>query len=74
VIRLTPGDASAYRSRANSYARKNLYDRALQDCDQAIKLNPNDALAYRYRATAKLALKDQSGHDADMAKAATLKP
>jgi tetratricopeptide (TPR) repeat protein len=51
-MRISPGDlenAPYYRYRANAYANKGDYDRAIADYTEAIKLDPNDFLAYRNR-------------------------
>jgi Flp pilus assembly protein TadD len=47
---------------------------ALESFENALRLNPNDATAYSYRGTAKLALKDAAGAQADLRRALELQP
>jgi tetratricopeptide (TPR) repeat protein len=47
---------------------------ALESFENALKINPNDAIAYAYRGTAKLALKDAAGAQADLRRALELDP
>src|SRR5437763_16510929 len=44
--------ADAYRARRLPYFFKHEYDRAIADCDDAIKLNPKDAKSYYVRGLA----------------------
>ena len=53
--------AGALNNRGSGYQRKQQYDRAIQDYDQAIRLNPNVAIAYYNRGLA-YASKDQYDH------------
>jgi tetratricopeptide (TPR) repeat protein len=56
------------------YSSKGEYDRAIQDCDQAITLDPNFAPAFYDRGLAKQKKGDKAGGDVDMAKARLLDP
>ncbi len=47
-LRLEP-DAAAYNSRGSFYLRKNEYEKALDDFNQAIRLHPNFSAAYNHR-------------------------
>ena len=51
--------ALAYTNRCAVYHGKGEYDRALTDCNQALKLNPNLALAYGGRGFAYRAKGDK---------------
>ena len=44
------GVTITFNNRVNSYQKKALSDRAMQDYDQAIRLNPKYALAFVNRA------------------------
>ena len=41
-----------YINRAWAYYQKGLYDRAIQDCNEALKVAPESALAYNNRGLA----------------------
>lgn len=47
---------------------------ALEAFDNALRLDPNDATAYSYRGTARLALNDPTGAQADLRRALQLAP
>jgi Flp pilus assembly protein TadD len=53
---------------------QNVDDRAIEDCDQAMKLDPKDANPYYNRGLVKLKKGDKAGGDADIAKARQLNP
>ncbi|MSQ52462.1 MAG: tetratricopeptide repeat protein [Betaproteobacteria bacterium] len=52
AIRLEPGEARGYQSRAAIYAALRDDDRAIPDYDEAIRIDPNYALAYMGRGDA----------------------
>jgi tetratricopeptide (TPR) repeat protein len=74
VIRLNPGDASAYSGRGNAYRNKGDYDRAIADYTEAIRLNPSDASAYMNRGDAYEGIKDYDRAIADYTEAIKLQP
>jgi tetratricopeptide (TPR) repeat protein len=49
AIALDPGNARAFRERANTDRTLGRLDRALADANEAVKLDPNDALAFDVR-------------------------
>ena len=66
--------ADAYHYRGIAYSKKNLYDRAIKDFNQALALNPDDVDAYYDRGLTYL--KKSIYHEAlaDFDKVITLKP
>jgi tetratricopeptide (TPR) repeat protein len=64
--------ATAFNARGYCYSRLRMYKEAAADFDAAIKLNPAYTNAYTNRATARRALGDKAGADADQAKAREL--
>jgi tetratricopeptide (TPR) repeat protein len=76
-MRISPGDlenAPYYRYRANAYANKGDYDRAIADYTEAIKLDPKDSLAYLYRGNLYLIKGDYDRTIADYTQAIRLDP
>ncbi len=53
-----PSLAIAFSNRGNAYFNKGEYDRAIAECDQAIRLDPNVAVAFGNRGAAYSAKKD----------------
>lgn len=70
------GEALAvdYFNRGLHYAKTQHYKEAIADFDEAIKLKPNFAAAYFVRGTVKQVSGDQTGGDADIAKAKEIDP
>jgi tetratricopeptide (TPR) repeat protein len=64
----------AYQNRAFAWNGKKDYDRAIADCDQAIRLNPNDALAFQNRGCAWNGKRDYGRAIADFTQAIKLDP
>jgi len=50
ALKLQSDIVQLYLARADAFEHENNYQKALQDCDAAIKLNPNRAESYNYRA------------------------
>jgi tetratricopeptide (TPR) repeat protein len=74
VIRLDPKNTIAFANRGADYLKKGDFDRAIADSSEAIRLNPNTfAWVYCNRGHAKLKIND-SGGNADIAKARQLDP
>ena len=69
-----PSDAVAYRNRGLAWNFKKEYDRAVDDCNQAIKLDPDDAVAYRNRGLAWYHKKEYDRAIADCDQAIKLDP
>ncbi len=61
-------------NRCLAYYHKGDYDRALRDCEQAMKLDPNDANPYYNRGLIKRKKGDQAGGDSDIARARQMNP
>jgi tetratricopeptide (TPR) repeat protein len=74
AILLDPKDAGAYNNRANAYAAKGDYDRAIKDYDQAILLDPKNDIAYNNRGLAHAAKGDYDRAIADYNQAILLDP
>jgi eukaryotic-like serine/threonine-protein kinase len=72
ALSLNPASSLALMGRAGVHIRRKGFRKALADLDEAIRLSPELANAYRSRATAKRALGDASGAQADQAKFAEL--
>src|SRR5262249_33140559 len=70
------GEALAidYFNRGLHYAKSQHYKEAVADFDQAIKLKPDFRNAYFVRGAVKQVMGDQTGGDADIAKAKELDP
>ena len=51
----------AYNNRCLGYSDQKNYDRAIAECDQAIRLDPNLTVAYNNRCLARLAKGDLDG-------------
>src|SRR5580704_11266374 len=66
--------AVAFSDRGLAYARKDQYDRALEDLDQAIRLNPNYTAAFNNRGSAYSAKGDLDRAIADYREAIRLDP
>lgn len=49
VLELDPDNEVAFTNRAGAYAYLGMFEKALQDCDEAIRINPNFGLAYNNR-------------------------
>jgi tetratricopeptide (TPR) repeat protein len=72
---LNPCDAFAYNNRGLAYSRKGDDDRAIADCDQAIRLDPKLALPYKqHRGNAYNSKGDYDGTIADADQALKLDP
>ena len=53
----TPGvDANTLVENGNAFVNKKEYDKAISDCNDAIRLDPNFAAAYHMRGTSYAAL------------------
>jgi tetratricopeptide (TPR) repeat protein len=74
VIRLNPGNASAYIERGNAYCGKEDYDKAIADYTEAIRLQPGNATAYSGRGSAYSGKRDYNKAIADHTEAIRLQP
>ena len=68
AIALKPEAAVALHGRAWIYLRRKAYHKSLADFNESIRLSPNNVPAYRGRATARRALGDEQGAQADQVK------
>jgi eukaryotic-like serine/threonine-protein kinase len=68
AIALKPDAAVALHGRAWIYLRRKAYHKSLADFDESIRLSPDNVPAYRGRATARRALGDEQGAQADQVK------
>jgi Tfp pilus assembly protein PilF len=64
----------AFRDRGLAYYRKGQYDRAIQDCDDAIRLNPNDAWAFLMRGVDYAVTRHHDRAIQDFGRAIQIKP
>ena len=49
ALELDPDNEVAFTNRAGAYAHQGMFEKAIQDCDEAIRINPNFGLAYNNR-------------------------
>jgi tetratricopeptide (TPR) repeat protein len=59
--RLNPDYAKAFVNRAETYQKKNEYDRAARDYDEAIRLEPNLKAAWNGRCWSRAILAGRAG-------------
>ena len=59
--RLNPNYAKAFVNRAETYQKKNEYDRAASDYDEAIRLEPNLKAAWNGRCWTRAILGETGG-------------
>src|SRR5204863_148165 len=74
AIRLNPGYARAYYSRANLWLARGDADAAIADYGEAIRANPRYVEAYNNRAAARRAKGDVDGAIADYTRAREVAP
>src|SRR5262249_2681684 len=74
VIRLDPINAGAYLGRGQSFSRKGIYDRAIEDLSEAIRLDPKFREAYLARGLSYEDQNDLNKAHADYRTALTLDP
>jgi tetratricopeptide (TPR) repeat protein len=74
AIQLDSGFALAYNARCYSFLRLRQYDRAIEDCSEAIKLDASYANAYQNRGVARHFQGDRAGSNDDIKRAAELQP
>jgi tetratricopeptide (TPR) repeat protein len=72
--RSAPDEAAALGNRCALWITKGNFDRAIADCDEAIRLNPRDADAYVNRGNAQAARRDYDRAIADFDAAIRLNP
>ena len=66
--------AIAFNNRGSAYDKKNDYDRAIADYNEAIRLDPSYATALRNRGKVRYKKDDYDGSIADLDKAIRLEP
>ncbi len=71
---VNPKSAEDYSRRGASYLQKRDYDKAIADCDEAIRLDPKLAKAYSNRGTAHVKKRDYDKAIADFDRAIQINP
>jgi tetratricopeptide (TPR) repeat protein len=74
AIQLDSNFTLAYNARCYAFLRLRQYDRAINDCSEAIKLDASYINAYQNRGVAKQLSGDRAGANIDFKRAAELQP
>jgi tetratricopeptide (TPR) repeat protein len=74
VLRLCPGNGTAYAKRGEAYARLGDLYKAVRDCTDAIRSMPENAQAYRFRGQAYLGRGQFERSAIDLEHSITLEP